>query len=79
MGGQRIDSAPFAKEPEVLLGLWHLGKALGKYPHEILELDPWELGLCMLCYQQADATSAHLLDRMAKSGTPVFPTVVIKG
>ena len=33
----------------------------------------------MLCYQQADATSAQLLDRMAKSGTPVFPTVVIKG
>ena len=78
MGGQRIDSAPFASQPEILLSLWMLSSKLGKFPHEILELNPWQLGLCMLCYQQADATSAQLLERMANSGTMVFPVVNLR-
>ena len=52
---------------------------LGKYPHEILELDPFEMGLLMLCYQQADATSAQMMQRLNNAGSPVFPVVVLKG
>jgi len=62
----------------MLLGIWMLASKLGKWPHEVLELDPWQLGLAMMCYQQADATSAQLLERMAQKGTPIFPTVCIK-
>ena len=58
--------------------MWMLATKLGKWPHEVLELDPWQIGLAMMCYQQADATSAQLLERMANAGTPVFPAVVIK-
>ena len=52
---------------------------LGKYPHEILELDPFEMGLLMLCYQQADSTSAQMIRRINNTGSPVFPVAIIKG
>ena len=77
-GEQPNGCGPFENQPDLLLGLWMLASKLGKYPHEILELDPWQLGLAMMCYQQADEASAHLLDRLARSGSPVFPTVCIK-
>lgn len=69
----------FAKQPEYLLMIGELGKMFGKFPHEILELDPYELGLCMLVYTERDRASTRLIEQMATAGTPVFPTVVLKG
>jgi hypothetical protein len=48
-------------------------------PHEILELDPYELGLAMLVYAERDKASTVLIDQMAAKGLPVFPTVLLKG
>ena len=50
-----------------------------KYPHEILELDPYELGLCMLVYTERDKASTRIMESMSAKGLPVLPTVVLKG
>ena len=55
----------------------HAAKAYGKWPHEVLELDMWEIGFAMLCFQQAEATSAELTGRLNASGFPVFPVRII--
>jgi len=44
-----------------------------------LELDPWQIGFAMLCYQQAEATTGELVERLNRDGMPVFPVVVLKG
>ena len=51
----------------------------GKYPHEILELDPYELGLAMLVYTERDKASTRIMESLSAKGLPVFPTVVLKG
>lgn len=56
-----------------------LGRTYGRLPHEILELDPYELGLAMLVYAERDKASTILIDQMAAKGLPVFPTVLLKG
>ena len=44
----------------------------------MLELDPYEIGLAMLVYTETEQQSAKQLDAMARSGTPIFPVVVLK-
>lgn len=51
----------------------------GRLPHEILELDPYELGLAMMVYQARDQASTKLMDQMGRKGLPVFPVAVLKG
>jgi len=53
----------------------------GRLPHELLELSPYELGLCLEVYRQRDATAAQMMERMANngSGMPVVPVIVLKG
>lgn len=69
----------FAKHPEYLLMIGELSKMFGKYPHEILELDPYELGLAMLVYTERDKASTRIMENLSSKGLPVFPTVVLKG
>ena len=70
----------FAKNVELTLILGELGKMFGKLPHELLELDPFEMGLALEVYRQRDATAAQLMDRIASAtGMPVVPVVVLKG
>lgn len=61
--------------------LGELGKMFGRLPHELLELDPYEMGLALEVYRQRDATAAQLMDRIANSpgGLPVVPVIVLKG
>jgi hypothetical protein len=47
-------------------------------PHEVLTLDPWELGLALECLQQSDATAAQLQNRINQGGGMVFPVVVLR-
>jgi len=44
----------------------------------VLELDVWEMSICMACIMQADATSASLLRRLNQDNMPVFPVVVLR-
>lgn len=49
-------------------------------PHDVLDLDPWEISLAIECANQADATSAQLVERIRnQSGGMVFPVVVVGG
>ena len=60
--------------------LGELGKLFGRLPHELLELSPYELGLCLEVYRQRDATAAQMMERMSNNGgIPVVPVVVLKG
>ena len=60
--------------------LGELGKMFGRLPHELLELSPYELGLCLEVYRQRDATAAQMMERMSNNGgIGVVPVVVLKG
>lgn len=76
---QPSGSRPFAKNPDLLLALGELARMFGRLPHEILELDPYELGLAMMVYQARDQASTKLMDQMGRKGLPVFPVAVLKG
>jgi len=47
-------------------------------PHQVLDLDPWQLSLALECAQQADATSGQMVDRITNNGGMVFPVVVLR-
>lgn len=67
------------EQPDLLRVLDALGRRYGRLPHEVLDLDPWQLGLALQCHQQADADSAHMLNRINNTkGGMVFPVVVLK-
>ena len=68
----------FAEKPDLLLLLDDLGRRYGRLPHEILSLTPWQISLAMQCREQADATSAQLINRLTGSGNMVFPVVNLK-
>ncbi len=61
-------------EPDQLLTIDAIARCYGRLPHEILELDPYELGIALLCYQTGVAQRASLASRQ---GGPVFPVVVM--
>ena len=71
-------SRTFANQPDFLLMLDALAKRYGCFPHEVLNLDPFELGLALECYRQQDATSAQAVERISKRGGMVFPVVPIR-
>jgi len=55
-----------------------VARRYGCFPHEVLDLDPFELGLALECYRQADATSAQAIERISKRGGMVFPVVAVR-
>jgi RecA-family ATPase len=71
-------SAVFEKEPETLLVLDQVAKRYGKTPAEVLEMDVFDLSLCLACIMEADATAAHLMKKLNKDSMPVFPVVVLR-
>ena len=54
-------------------------RTFGKWPHEVLELDPYELGLAVQAWQERERTQGRIVESMAQKGLPVFPAVIIKG
>ena len=55
-----------------------LARRYGCFPHEVLDLDPFELGLALEAYKQADATSSQQIQRISKKGGWVFPVVPLR-
>jgi len=62
-----------------LLVIDAIARRYGILPHEVLELDAWQLGLAVECYRQADATAAQLQERINQQGGMVFPVVMLRG
>ncbi len=73
------DSPAFEANPEMLLAIGELARMYGRLPHEILELDPYELGLAMLVYRERDMQSTRMMETIGKAGMPIFPCVIMKG
>ena len=69
---------PFEKQPEILLIVDQVAKRYGKLPSEVLELDVWELSLCMACIMQSDATASVMMRRLNADNMPIFPVVVLR-
>ena len=69
---------PFESQPELLLVIDQVAKRYGKLPSEVMELDIWEMSLCLACIMQSDATAAHLMKRLNKDNMPVFPVVIVR-
>ena len=74
-----LGSHPFEKNPPLLLAVGELARTFGRLPHEILELDPYELGLAMMVYQEREKASTKLMESLSRQGLPVFPVAVLKG
>ena len=77
-GRRAIGSQTFVKAPEQLLVIDAVARRYGILPHEVLELDAWQLGLAVECYRQSDATAAQLQERINNQGGMVFPVVVLR-
>ena len=56
-----------------------LARTFGKWPHEVLELDPYELGLAVQAWAERERVQGRALEAMAQKGLPVFPAVIGKG
>ena len=59
--------------------LGEVGRMFGKWPHEVLELDPYHLGLCVQTWQARERMQERAIESLATKGLPVFPAVILKG
>ena len=67
----------FAERPDVLLTIEAVARRYGVLPHQVLDLDPWALGLAFECVQQAAASAAQTVQRMqAASKGSMIPTPI---
>jgi hypothetical protein len=55
-----------------------VAKRYGRLPHEILDLDVWELSIAVACLMQSDATAGQLMRRLNADNMPIFPVVVLR-
>jgi hypothetical protein len=65
-------------QPDFLLMLDAIARRYGCFPHEVLDLDPFELGLAIESYKQADATASAQIKRISNKGGWVFPVVALR-
>lgn len=47
----------------------------GKWPHEVLDLDPVEMALASACVEAADAACSHRVKQIQAAGGMAFPVV----
>lgn len=61
-------------DPSQLLMIDAIARCYGKLPHEIMDLDPYQMGIALLCYQTGTANRASVA---ARSDGAIFPVVVM--
>ena len=61
--------------PRGVLRVDALARRYGHWPHEVLDLDAYQMGLACLCLEQHDATRAQAVKRIIDGKGMVFPTV----
>lgn len=59
-----------------MLSIDAIARRYGILPHQVLDLDPWEMGLARVCVQQAANTAAQTVERMSRQGGGLIPTPV---
>ena len=74
---QPIGWLRFEANPDLLLLIDQIARRYNMRPHEVLELDSWQISLAVACVRQNQATSAQLVSRINSQGGMVFPTVQV--
>ena len=54
-----------------------VARRYGVLPHQVLDLDAWQLGLAVLCLDQHHATRTQMCERIVGNKGMVFPAVLI--
>ena len=68
----------FVEEPEVCLAIDAVARRYGILPHQVLELDPWDLGLARECILAAERSVSESVAKMqAQGGFLPMPIPVI--
>ena len=78
MGRKRPNGWP-AFDRDTLIVLAEVGRMFGKWPHEVMELNPYQLGLCVQAWRTREQLQERTVESMAAKGLPVFPAVIMKG
>jgi hypothetical protein len=47
-------------------------------PHEVLEWDPYQLGLAVMCLKAHDDMANMITKRLNNEGMPVFPVMILQ-
>ena len=63
--------------PRVVLLVDALARRYGPWPHEVLDLDAYQIGLACLCLEQHDATRAQACKRIVDHKGMVFPALIL--
>ena len=71
-------SPPFEANHEMLILIDTLARRYGVPPHEVLEWDPYELGLAVCCLKASDEMVGIMTKRLNREGMPVFPVMVLQ-
>lgn len=58
----------FAREPEVALIVDKIAKRYGLTPMRVIEMDPVDLGLALVCVYHADKRRAEMIGSLKRSG-----------
>lgn len=56
-----------------------LAKRYGKWPHEVLDLDPYQLSVALICAKAGQGFARGLQDRIERNRGVVFPVAVVGG
>lgn len=56
-----------------------VAKRYGKWPHEVLALDPYEITVALICAKAGQGFARGLQDRIERNGGFVFPVAITGG
>jgi hypothetical protein len=63
-----------------MLTLDRMARRYGRLPHELAELDPFELSVCLACMLTGEAAQADEIQRVTRNPKAmVFPVIVVGG
>ena len=62
----------------MLILLDAISRRYGIRPDEVMDLNPYQLGLAVLCLKAHDEQAGSIVKRLNKSGMPCFPVYIVQ-
>ena len=75
--GRQMCCPRFANNQEMLIVLDKIARRYGVPPHQVLQWDPYELGLAVCCVKASEEVSKTITQRLNNESMPVFPVAII--